>query len=383
MLHRRRRRASSAATSPTRCWPTSGRERRHALRQLLLRAASGTTPHHAGDDAADASCAATSNDLDALDRRDGGPRPGHPPRLEPRHRARAMTDPTIDFDEGTLLTHHVVEAMRRDRRAARSLYASGSGVYGDLGEHEADEDHGPLVPVSTYGASKLAGEALICALRAHVRPRAGARSASATSSAAARPTASASTSCAGCSRTRRGCAILGDGTQSKSYIHVADVVARRAARAVERRRATVRASTTSRPATTSRCARSPTWRVEVVGLDPDGVDVRVQRRRPRLEGRRARRAARHGRDPRARLGARVRLARRAARARCSRCSTTVRGGRMPAVSRPAVFLDRDGVLNAAGVVDGRPYRRDGSTSCASAAGRREACARAARGRASC
>ena len=77
--------------------------------------------------------------------------------------AAAMTDPAIDFDEGTLLTHHVVEAMRRDRRRPRSLYASGSGVYGDLGEHEADEDHGPLVPVSTYGASKLAGEALICA----------------------------------------------------------------------------------------------------------------------------------------------------------------------------------------------------------------------------
>ncbi len=41
------------------------------------------------------------------------------------------------------------------------LYASGSGVYGDLGDVEATEDHGPLVPVSTYGASKLAGEALI------------------------------------------------------------------------------------------------------------------------------------------------------------------------------------------------------------------------------
>ena len=26
---------------------------------------------------------------------------------------------------------------------------------------EADEDHGPLLPISTYGASKLAGEVLI------------------------------------------------------------------------------------------------------------------------------------------------------------------------------------------------------------------------------
>ena len=75
--------------------------------------------------------------------------------------AGAMTEPAIDFHEGTLLTHNVVEAMRRTG-APRILYASGSGVYGDLGELEASEDQGPLVPVSTYGASKLAGEALIC-----------------------------------------------------------------------------------------------------------------------------------------------------------------------------------------------------------------------------
>ena len=74
--------------------------------------------------------------------------------------ARAATEPAVDFDQGTLLTHHVVEAARLTT-VTRILYASGSGVYGDLGEIEADEDYGPLIPVSTYGASKLAGEALI------------------------------------------------------------------------------------------------------------------------------------------------------------------------------------------------------------------------------
>ncbi len=62
--------------------------------------------------------------------------------------AAAMTNPAVDFDDGTLITHHVVEAMRRTG-VPRIAYASGSGVYGDLGELEADEDHGPLVPVST------------------------------------------------------------------------------------------------------------------------------------------------------------------------------------------------------------------------------------------
>ena len=76
--------------------------------------------------------------------------------------AAAMTDPAIDFHQGTLITHHVLEAMRLTR-VGRIAYAAGSGVYGDLGDLEASEDHGPLLPVSTYGASKLAGEALISA----------------------------------------------------------------------------------------------------------------------------------------------------------------------------------------------------------------------------
>jgi UDP-glucose 4-epimerase len=136
--------------------------------------------------------------------------------------ARAVTEPSIDFDAGTLLTHHVVEAMRRSG-ARRILYASGSGIYGDLGEVEADEDYGPLCPVSTYGASKLAGEALIsaychmfgltgCVFRFGnvVGPR--------------------QTHGVGYDFVRRlteepdRLDILGDGKQSKSYVHVSDVV---------------------------------------------------------------------------------------------------------------------------------------------------------------
>ncbi|MBY0508146.1 MAG: NAD-dependent epimerase/dehydratase family protein [Bryobacteraceae bacterium] len=136
--------------------------------------------------------------------------------------ARAATDPAIDFREGTMLTHQVLEAMRV-AAVPRLLYASGSGVYGELGLAEASEDHGPLRPISTYGASKLAGEALIgsyCAMfgltaRAFrfgnvVGPR--------------------QTHGVGFDFVRqllinpRELRILGDGTQSKSYIHVTDVV---------------------------------------------------------------------------------------------------------------------------------------------------------------
>jgi UDP-glucose 4-epimerase len=136
--------------------------------------------------------------------------------------ARAMAEPAVDFDQGTLLTHHVVEAARRSG-ATRLLYASGSGVYGDLGETEAHEDRGPLLPISTYGASKLAGEALICSYCHLFEMRACAFR-------FANVVGPRQTHGVGYDFVRRllhepeRLEILGDGTQSKSYIHVGDVV---------------------------------------------------------------------------------------------------------------------------------------------------------------
>jgi UDP-glucose 4-epimerase len=136
--------------------------------------------------------------------------------------AKAMVDPSVDFDEGTLLTHHVVEAARR-AGVRRLLYASGSGVYGDLGSIEAHEDRGPLLPISTYGASKLAGEGLICSYCYLFDMRAcafrfgnvvGPRQTHGVGYDFLRQLL----------RTPDRLRIQGDGTQSKSYIHVTDVV---------------------------------------------------------------------------------------------------------------------------------------------------------------
>lgn len=137
--------------------------------------------------------------------------------------AAAMTNPAVDFDDGTLITHHVVEGMRRTR-TPRIAYASGSGVYGDLGEREADEDHGPLVPVSTYGASKLAGEALISAY-AHMFDMQG------FSFRFGNVVGRRQTHGVGFDFLRKLVSdptrleVMGDGTQSKSFVLVADVVA--------------------------------------------------------------------------------------------------------------------------------------------------------------
>jgi UDP-glucose 4-epimerase len=75
--------------------------------------------------------------------------------------AKAATEPEIDFRQGTALTQIVLEAVRK-AACPYLLYASGSGVYGDTGTQTVAEDFTPMRPISTYGASKLAGEALIC-----------------------------------------------------------------------------------------------------------------------------------------------------------------------------------------------------------------------------
>jgi UDP-glucose 4-epimerase len=136
--------------------------------------------------------------------------------------ARAVTEPDIDFREGTELTQCVVEAMRQTG-TRQILYASGSGVYGEIGEVEAREDHGPLVPISTYGASKLAGEALIASYCSMFDMRGrvfrfgnvvGRRQTHGIGFDFVRRLRQDPT------RLR----ILGDGRQSKSYVHISDVV---------------------------------------------------------------------------------------------------------------------------------------------------------------
>jgi UDP-glucose 4-epimerase len=136
--------------------------------------------------------------------------------------ARAATEPDVDFREGTYLTNNVVEAMRRSGTTT-ILYASGSGVYGDLGEKEADEDYGPLIPISTYGASKLAGEVLISSY-CHMFDFTG-RVFRFGNVVGPRQTHGVGFDfLRQLLKNPRKLHILGDGTQSKSYIHVREVV---------------------------------------------------------------------------------------------------------------------------------------------------------------
>jgi len=136
--------------------------------------------------------------------------------------AKAATDPTIDFIEGTQLTQKILEAMRLSG-VKRLVYFSGSGVYGESATTVFREDHGPLMPISPYGASKLASEAMICAychmfgIEARVmRP--------------ANIVGPRQTHGVGYDFLRRlrddptRLRVLGDGFQTKSYVHIYDVL---------------------------------------------------------------------------------------------------------------------------------------------------------------
>ena len=137
--------------------------------------------------------------------------------------AKAVTQPDIDFWEGTYLAQNVVEAMRVNG-VRQILYTSGSGIYGENAAVAFTESYGPCFPISTYGASKMACEGLISAY-CHMFDMEG------RAFRFANVVGPRQTHGVGYDFVRRlksdptRLRILGDGTQSKSYIHVDDVLA--------------------------------------------------------------------------------------------------------------------------------------------------------------
>lgn len=136
--------------------------------------------------------------------------------------ARGVTDPTLDFEQTTVATFSLLRAMQA-RGVKQLVYTSGSGVYGDRGTAYSAETYGPCLPVSMYGATKLSAEGLIAAfcnlyeMRAWILRPANIIGPRATHGVVfdfvrrlrADPTY---------------LQILGDGKQSKAYLHVDDVL---------------------------------------------------------------------------------------------------------------------------------------------------------------
>lgn len=136
--------------------------------------------------------------------------------------SKAVTNPDIDFWEGTYLTQNILEAMRFNN-IKKIIYTSGSGVYGENESQNFEESFGPMKPISTYGASKLACEAMISSY-CHMFDIMG------RAFRFANVVGSMQTHGVGYDFLRKlnsnnnELQILGDGTQTKSYVHVSDVI---------------------------------------------------------------------------------------------------------------------------------------------------------------
>ncbi|MDQ1261389.1 MAG: UDP-glucose 4-epimerase [Euryarchaeota archaeon] len=66
----------------------------------------------------------------------------------------------VHLEQNVLATYNLLEAMRKCD-VKRIAFTSTSTVYGEAAEVPTPESYGPLLPISLYGASKLACEALI------------------------------------------------------------------------------------------------------------------------------------------------------------------------------------------------------------------------------
>ena len=71
--------------------------------------------------------------------------------------------PEDHFRQNIEATYNLLEAMRRSGEQKFIVFTSSSTVYGEAETIPTGEDYGPLVPISLYGASKLACEALLTA----------------------------------------------------------------------------------------------------------------------------------------------------------------------------------------------------------------------------
>lgn len=75
---------------------------------------------------------------------------------------RGNADPRIDLENDIIATFNVLEAMRANGMG-KLLFSSSSAVFGEVSVYPTPEDVGPLLPISHYGAGKLACEGLISA----------------------------------------------------------------------------------------------------------------------------------------------------------------------------------------------------------------------------
>jgi UDP-glucose 4-epimerase len=132
-------------------------------------------------------------------------------------------EPKECFKQNLYATHVLLEELKEEPHIHEIIFASTSSVYGDAERKPTKEDYAPLKPISVYGASKLAGEALVSAYAYTYNKEAtilrlaniiGPRSGHGVIHDFMEKLV----------ENPRHLEILGDGTQIKSYLYIADCV---------------------------------------------------------------------------------------------------------------------------------------------------------------
>lgn len=72
-----------------------------------------------------------------------------------------LSNTGIDFQQNITATHNLLVAMKQSPSCKKIIFTSSSTVYGSPASMPTDERYSPLSPISLYGASKLACEAMI------------------------------------------------------------------------------------------------------------------------------------------------------------------------------------------------------------------------------
>ncbi len=132
-----------------------------------------------------------------------------------------VADSDVDLRNTFLTTHHLLQVLRR-QGIRRLAFASTSAVYG-MHPARLTEETGPLFPISNYGAMKLASEAAISAAVESFLERAW---------IFRFPNVVGSRATHGAihdfalklKRDPGELEVLGDGTQAKPYLHVAELI---------------------------------------------------------------------------------------------------------------------------------------------------------------
>ena len=68
----------------------------------------------------------------------------------------------LDLDQGAIATYNILESMRLNH-IKKIVFSSSSVVYAETPPIALPETYGPTLPISLYGAGKLAAEGLISA----------------------------------------------------------------------------------------------------------------------------------------------------------------------------------------------------------------------------